>query len=176
MKKLANIAMVLSVYVAGWFAARYLLSSEYARVAPEIAKWMWGLGALLIGILGQLSWKVHEVKRVEGLETAQRAKVRKVAGLISLRIFLIGLAIFFSSVVGFASSYVQRPAVAHHMTHLSLGVMLASAFICVFLVPLMQRDIQRFEDAAREEFLAKKAAESLAAKLKNTTGSAASTG
>lgn len=166
MRKLANIAIVASVYAAGWFAADLLLDGQYSRVAPDIAKWLWGLGALLIGVLGQMSWKVHEAKRVEGLDTEQRARARRVSGLIGLRIYLLGLAVFLSSVVGFASSYVRHATIAQYMTQGALAAMLASALICIVLVPLMQRDIQRFEDLAREELQAKKAADALAEKLK----------
>lgn len=168
MRKLANIAIVLSLYAGCWVTADFLLSGALATVAPDIGRWLWGVGALLIGTLAQLSWKVHEAKRVEGLNTEQRARVRKVTGLIGWRIYALAFIVFVCSIAGFASPYVQNTTVAHYMTVTSLAFMLASAAVCVVLVPLMQRDVQRFEDRAREEMSQRKAADALASKLKGS--------
>lgn len=150
MRKLVNIVVVVLIYFVSLAASYRLLTGASASIAPDIAKWLWSVGALLIATLAQLSWKIHETKRVEGLASNQRMKLRRISGLIGLRIYLLGLLVFLSSVVGFASAYVRHEVAAAYMTQISLGIMLGSAIICVFLVPLMQRDIQRFEDGARE--------------------------
>jgi hypothetical protein len=166
MRKIANIAWFIAVFVIGWFLAGLLLDGEMSKIAPDVARWLWGLGVLIVGILGQLSWKVHEAKRVEGLNAEQRLKVRKVAGLIGMRIYYLALIVFLGSCLGIVSVYVSDPETARHMTQAAFGSLMASAFICIFFVPITQRDIQRFEDKAREELALQKSADALAEKLK----------
>lgn len=166
MRKLINIAVVCALYTGGYFAARALLHGEFSAVTNDIARWLWGLGVLIIGTLSQLLWKVHEAKRVDGLSVLQRMKVRRVAGLISLRIYLLMAVVFLASIVGFISSFVTIPVVAKHLTQVALGSMLASAVLWLTWVHLTQRDLQRFEDKAREELASSEAASQLAERLK----------
>jgi len=167
-RKLVNIAIVVLLYAAGWLAARFMLHGEYSAVAADITRWLWGLGVLIIGTLSQLLWKVHEAKRVEGLSVEQRARVRHIAGLISLRIYLLMAIVFLASVVGFVSNFITMPEVAKYLAQAALGSMLASAVLWLTWVHMTQRDLQRFEDRAREELAQQKAADALAERLKKT--------
>ncbi|MCD7096972.1 hypothetical protein [Stenotrophomonas sp. MMGLT7] len=168
MRKFLNIAIVVLLYAAGALAARFMLHGEYSAVASDITRWLWGLGVLIIGTLSQLLWKVHEAKRVEGLSVEQRARVRHVAGLIGLRIYLLMAIVFLASVIGFISNFVAVPVAAKYMAQASLGSMLASAVLWLTWVHMAQRDIQRFEDKAREELAQQKAADALAERLKKS--------
>ena len=166
MRKLANIAIVALLYATSWFVARFLLRGEDSKISEEITQWLWGLGVLIIGTLGQLLWKVHEAKRVEGLSPAQRIRVRRVAGLISLRIYILMALVFIACVVGFVSNFISAAIVAKYMAQAALGVTFASAVLWLIWVPMTQRDLQRFEDRAREELARQKAADALAERLK----------
>lgn len=166
MRKIANIAWFIAIIAVGWFIAGLLLDGEVSKIAPDIARWLWGLGVLIVGILGQLSWKVHEAKRVDGLSAEQRLRIRKVAGLIGMRIYYLALIVFLGSCFGIVSVYVSDPVIARYMAQAAFGSLMAITFICIFFVPITQRDIQRFEDKAREELALQKSADALAEKLK----------
>lgn len=168
MRKVFNIAVVVLLYAAGLLAARFMLHGEYSAVASDIARWLWGLGVLIIGTLSQLLWKVHEAKRVDGLSVEQRARVRHVAGLISLRIYILMAIVFLASVVGFVSNFVIDSIAAKYMAQAALGSMLASAVLWLTWVHMTQRDLQRFEDRAREELAQQRAADALAERLKKS--------
>lgn len=168
MRKLVNITILLLLYVAGWLVARFVLHGEdSSKVTADITRWLWGLGVLIISTLGQLLWKVHEAKRVEGLTSTQRLRVRRVAGLVGVRIYLLMSVVFAASVVGFVSNFISFPEVAKYMAQIALGAMLASAMLWLIWVPMTQRDLQRFEDKAREELAKQEAADALAQKLSN---------
>lgn len=149
MRKIANIAVVVLIYVAGWFAAGLLLG-ESPVFSPEITKWLWSVGALIIGALGQLLWKVHDSKKAEGLSYFQRSSVGRVAGLIYLRIYSLMAIVFIASIVGIFSGFVVDSLVSGVMSRASFGAMLSSAVLWLAWMYLIPRDIQRFEDRARE--------------------------
>lgn len=145
-----------------------MLLGEYSAIASDITRWLWGLGVLIIGTLSQLLWKVHESKRVDGLNLEQRARVRRTAGLISLRIYLLIAVVFLASVVGFVSNFVTAPELARQLAQAALGAVLASSVLWLTWVHMTQRDLQRFEDRAREELAHQRAADALAERLKKT--------
>lgn len=166
MRKQINIAVVVLLYASAWFGAGLLLRGENSQVSADIARWLWGLGVLIITTLGQLAWKVHEAKRVDGLSSSQRLRVRQVAGLIGTRIYILMAIVFLSCVVGFFSSFVTSPKAGSLMAQTGLGFTLASAVVWLVWTQLAQRDLQRFEDKAREEVAKRNAAQALADRLK----------
>lgn len=167
MRKLFNIAIVVLLYAAAWIGAGFLLRGENSQVSTDIARWLWGLGVLIITTLGQLAWKVHEAKRVDGLSSTQRLRVRRVATLIGIRIYVLMAVVFVSCVVGFFSAFITSPMIEGFMAQTALGLTLASAVVWLAWTQLAQRDLQRFEDKAREALAQQKAAQKLAERLKN---------
>jgi len=166
-RKFVNIAIVALLYTASYLVAGFLLRGEDgSKIAGDITRWLWGLGVLIISTLSQLLWKVHEAKRVDGLDSVQRLRVRRVAGLISTRIYLLIAIVFMASVVGFISNFINLPSLARYMAQDALGAMLASAVLWLIWVPMTQRDLQRFEDRAREELAKQTAADALAERLR----------
>jgi len=149
MRVTANVLITALIYAATLFAAYFLINGPAAALSSDIAKWLWSPAALVIGSLSVLSWKVHETKRVEGLKKGQREKLRLIAGKVQKRLYLISLIAFAGAIGGLFPSYLRAPFDVY-LVSLAFSATFGSCAIALAIYPLTQRDIQKFEDRARE--------------------------
>lgn len=166
MKKVTNIAVMVALFAACWVAAGLLLNRIGPSAGGELARWVWALGTLVVTSLSQMAWKVHDAKRVEGLDAEQRGRVRRVAGLIALRIYLVVALAFIASALGIGAGLAADETAGRLLAQVAIGVILGCSVLWLVWMPMMQLDIQRFEDRARELLARRRAAAELAERLK----------
>lgn len=177
MRKAMNIAAVLGSYAVTSVAAYFLFYGPNAPLSTDYAKWLWGPAALLIGLLVTLGWKIHDAKRVEGLRSAQREKLRFIAGRVQRRLYSLSALTFAGAFLGTLAAFLRPPYNQIAVTAAFAGV-IGSSLISLILYPLTQKDVQDFEDAAREKIAREKEAKDLRERLKldapsSSTGSPA---
>lgn len=153
MKAAANIAIVFVTYAASLFGAYWLIYGPSPALSFEIAKWLWSPAALVVGSLTVLSWKVHETKRVEGLRSVQRNKLKRISGRIQRRLYWTCVIAALGALAGLLAAYLRAPFDAV-VVCLAFSMVVGSFIVVLGLYPLTQRSIQKFEDAAREKIAA----------------------
>lgn len=168
MSKITNIAFVTVLYMTTFWSTSLLFTYGGAAMVGDCAKWLWGLGAMIITSLCQLMWKVHETKRIDGLSVEQMTRLRAVAEIIMRRIYFLILIVAVASVAGFFSAFVPLEPLRLVVARFALGIVVGSLVLWLVWLKTLQTDIRRFEDRARQEINAQKAADAFAARLAET--------
>lgn len=143
-----NLLSVTLIYAAVFFGAYLLVHSPSPVVSAEVSKWLWGPSVLVIGALSNLAWKIHEVKRAEGLKQRHKARLAEIVSALQRRMYAICVITTVGAIIGLVAPYIVA-AWQVILVCMSISGVFGSLLLALVLYPITQKNIQEFEDAAR---------------------------
>lgn len=133
-------------------------SSVQAAIATS-PSWGWAIWAFVLVSVVQTQWKVHDVKKFEGLTGRQRERLRRTAEIIIFRLSIFEVLTVLGVCANVGARILTNPVIQLLLSSASLFWAVAGFVVSVLYIRRVGQDIRDTEDIARKNAARRKSLE-----------------
>lgn len=150
MRRFINIAALVLLCAASWYGSGLLMAAFSTGKTVEHLRWAFGAFTGIGALAGGMIYKVREAKKAK-ISDAQQKRIKRVADLIVIRLWVIVLLCMVGPMLGWiASAPLASIDLQDALAQLTLALLLALFVGSLIYLPWLHFDFEAFCDEVAE--------------------------